>query len=79
MVANYFGPAAVAPILGAQYPVNNIFAAAAPYLVGAVYDAQNSYATAFYAVAAVAIGSGVLLLAATPPNSEGLGISFPAA
>jgi sugar phosphate permease len=79
MVANYFGPAAVAPILGAQYPVNNVFAAAAPYLVGAVYDAQKSYTTAFYAVAVIAICSGLLLLAAAPPDSENLGITSPAA
>lgn len=78
MVANYFGPASVASILGAQYPVNNVFAAAAPYLVGAVYDAQSSYIIAFYGVAIIAICSGLLLLAATPPNRENVGITIPA-
>jgi cyanate permease len=67
-IANYFGPAAFASVLGAQMPFSNIVSAAAPFLVGLVFDVQGSYSTAFYVVAAVAMGSALALLAAAPPS-----------
>jgi len=67
-VANYFGPAAFASILGAQMPFNNTVAAAAPFLVGLIYDAQGSYTQAFYVVAAFSATAALVLLAATPPR-----------
>jgi MFS family permease len=70
-VANYFGPTAFASILGAQMPFSNAVAASAPFIVGLVYDAQGSYTTAFYVVAAVSILTAVLLLAAVPPRLGG--------
>jgi predicted MFS family arabinose efflux permease len=66
-VANYFGPPSFASILGAQLPFSNVVSATAPFLVGVVYDVQGSYTPAFYAVAAFAAVSAVLLLYATPP------------
>lgn len=70
-VANYFGPTAFASILGAQMPFSNAMAAAAPFLVGLVYDIQGSYTTAFYIVAALSLVTAVLLLAAAPPSAIG--------
>jgi MFS family permease len=70
-VANYFGPAAFASILGAQLPFSNAISAAAPFLVGLVYDIQGSYTPAFYAVAAFAAFAGLCLLTAAPPVRGG--------
>jgi cyanate permease len=67
-VANYYGPAAFASILGAQMPFSNAVSAAAPFLVGLVYDLRGSYTPAFYAVAAFAAVTAVLLLTAVPPR-----------
>jgi predicted MFS family arabinose efflux permease len=66
-IANYFGPASFASILGAQMPFNNLLAAAAPFLVGLAYDAQRTYVPAFYVVASIALLAAVLLMAAKPP------------
>ena len=66
-VANYFGPAAFASILGAQMPFSNAMSAAAPFLVGLVYDMEGSYTPAFYAVTAFSVFAAVMLLAARPP------------
>ena len=70
-VANYFGPAAFASILGAQMPFSNAVAAASPFIVGLVYDAQHSYTTAFVVVAAFSMIAAALLLAAVPPKRSG--------
>jgi cyanate permease len=67
-VANYFGPAAFASILGAQMPFSNAMAAAGPYLVGLAFDVQGSYTPAFYALAAFSVLTALMLLAATPPR-----------
>jgi sugar phosphate permease len=67
-VANYFGPTAFASILGAQMPFSNVVSAAAPFLVGLVFDVQGSYTAAFYVVAAVSAVSALALLAAAPPD-----------
>jgi sugar phosphate permease len=69
-VANYFGPASFASILGAQMPFNNAMAAASPFLVGLVFDMTGSYTTAFYYVAACSAVAAVLLLAASPPRRK---------
>jgi cyanate permease len=70
-VANYFGPSLFASILGAQLPFSNAVAAVTPFLIGLAYDAHHSYTTAFYMVAAVAVGAAVPLLAAVPPTRSG--------
>jgi MFS family permease len=70
-VANYFGPSLFASILGAQLPLSNAVAAVTPFLIGLAYDAQRTYTTAFYIVAAVAVGAAVPLLAAVPPTRSG--------
>ena len=67
-VANYFGPKAFPSILGAQMPFSNAMAAASPFVVGLVYDAQGSYTTAFCVVAALSGVAAVSLLAAVPPS-----------
>lgn len=67
-VANFFGPAAFASILGAQMPFTCAVSAAAPFLVGVVYDVHGSYAPAFYAVAGFCAFSAIMLLFANPPR-----------
>jgi MFS family permease len=67
-VANYFGPAAFASILGAQMPFTCAVSAVAPYFVGVVYDSHGSYAPAFYAVGGFCVFSAIMLLAAAPPR-----------
>ncbi len=75
-VANYFGPAAFASMLGAQLPFSNAISATAPFLVGFVYDVQGSYTPAFYAVAAFSAFAGLLLLVAVPPFRSGQRMQF---
>lgn len=48
-------------------PFSNAVAAASPFVVGLLYDAQGSYTMAYYGVAVVSIVSAVLLLRAAPP------------
>jgi MFS family permease len=67
-VTNYFGPASFAAVLGAQLPLSNVVSAAAPFLVGLMYDTQHSYTLAFYGVAAFAVVAGLALLLAAPPK-----------
>jgi MFS family permease len=70
MVANYFGPASFASVLGVQLPLVNLLAAAGPYLFGVVHDSRGTYSLAFYATSAVAVVTALLLLAATPPRHD---------
>lgn len=68
MVANYFGAASFASVMGLQLPLNGLAVGTAPFLVGLAYDAQGSYTTAFYAIAAFCLATGWLLMAAAPPT-----------
>lgn len=69
-VANYFGPGSFASIIGAQLPFTNAVAAVTPFMVGVAHDAQGTYTTAFYVVAAIAVGAAVPLLGVTPPRQS---------
>jgi MFS family permease len=66
-VANYFGATALAAVLGAQMPFSNAMAAASPFLVGVIYDAQHSYTQSFYAIATLSFVAALLLFTAAPP------------
>jgi len=70
-VANYFGPAAFASILGAQMPFSNAVSAAAPFLVGIVYDLHGSYTPAFFAVAGFSAFAALMLLVTSAPTHGG--------
>lgn len=70
IVANYFGSGALASMLGVQVPIITAVASAAPFIVGLTYDAQLTYNNSFMAIAALALGAGVLLLLATPPQPQ---------
>ncbi|MDD5174945.1 MAG: MFS transporter [Sterolibacterium sp.] len=68
MIANYFGAGNFASILGAQTPIIFTISGLTPYFVGMVYDTQGSYSIAFTAIAALALGCGILVLLSKPPR-----------
>jgi MFS family permease len=74
-VANYFGPASFASILGAQMPVSTTLAAASPFLVGMVYDMRGSYTPAFLALGAFSLLTAILLFFTNPPARSSLTVS----
>ena len=56
-------------------PVSTTMAAAAPFLVGMVYDVHGSYTPAFIALAAFSVSTAILLFFANPPVRNSLTVS----
>lgn len=67
LVANYFGKAAYASLMGAMLLVAVLAAAAGPVLAGIVFDAFGNYQLAFYPAAAVCLLGGLMMPFVRPP------------
>ena len=67
LIANYFGPGSYAPLYATRGVMVTVLGAAGPILVGAAYDATNSYNTSFFTYSAMACVFVVLAFWIKPP------------
>jgi hypothetical protein len=68
LLANTFGSAHIAKILGCVLPTITFFGALAAFLGGMVKDALGSYTPAFAAAALIALIGAVIALFCTSPK-----------
>jgi MFS family permease len=68
VLSNYYGLKAYASIVGLAIAIQTTVSAMAPYLAGLLYDRIHTYTPAFYCMAAICLGSAVILLLIRPPH-----------
>ncbi|MDF1643169.1 MAG: MFS transporter [Pseudomonadales bacterium] len=67
LIANYFGPGSYAPLFATRGVMVTVLGAAGPILVGAAYDATQSYTMSFYTYSALACVFAVMAFWIKPP------------
>lgn len=67
LIANYFGPGSYAPLFATRGVMVTVLGAAGPILVGAAYDATNSYNASFFTYSALACVFVVMAFFIRPP------------
>ncbi|MBL4584129.1 MAG: MFS transporter [Pseudomonadales bacterium] len=67
LIANYFGPSSYAPLFATRGVMVTVLGASGPILVGAAYDATNSYNASFFTYSALACVFVVLAFWIKPP------------